>query len=63
MKVKLNDSEEVHLVQGLTIIDGNTEFRIRKDNAGGLIINKRNFVENSNPIMIIPRVSNEIEVK
>lgn len=63
MQIKLNRDEVSIDVRLITIIIGSKEFRVSVNNLGELIINKSYFGEDSSSIQIIPRVSNEIELK
>jgi hypothetical protein len=63
MKIKINRTEETTDVNMLTIVDGEKEFRIHINRLGELVINKMSFNDESSSIVIIPRVSNEIELK
>lgn len=63
MEIQIDRKEEKIEVKFITIIDNDKEFRIYKNGLGELVINKISFNDESSSIMIIPRVSNEIEIK
>lgn len=63
MEIKHNFSDKVLIVDKVTIIVGDREFRINVNRLGELVINKTSYGDDSSSIAIIPRVSNEIEIK
>lgn len=63
MQIKLDRGELEVQVSVVTILLGDSEFRIQVTRLGELVINKMSFGEGSSTIQILPRVSNEIEIK
>jgi hypothetical protein len=63
MNIKVNREEVSIQVRMVTILLGDSEFTLQVNNLGELTINKMCFGEGSSTIQILPRVSNEIEIK
>lgn len=67
MKVKLersiHDEGIIEISRLKVLIDDETEFIIKVNRFGSLVINKRQYGSRNSSIQIIPCVSNEIEIK
>ncbi len=61
MKLQLTRDGEIIDVKNVTVILGDTEFKIQANNQGGLEIMKINFDDGN--IQVLPNYSNQVTLK